>query len=290
MTRKSPLPRGLARTALGLAVLLVAAPAFAQGAPGGGHGGGHGGGPPDGEESANNLSVPGIYVAATPTLNFPCGAPVNPSGTPFTGYPINPGAYYYVQGLNTWQASCATSTTAVAVTAAWGDNLTGDARLKTNSPIRVEVGLLANNPTSYNMTGWDVLKLNPDALDRESPYGTPATGSLDTGFTSTPITPYTEVRVYDGGAQLRIYNKDTGVDVFNNDAPAEINSTGRIVYGYNLRVTTAGTYVIVFTAPNLTITGADAGTFTATTVTLEITVSPGGSGRGGGRGGGGPPA
>ncbi len=43
-------------------------------------------------------------------------------------------------------------------------------------------------------------------------------------------------------------------------ATAEINATGRVVYGYNLRVTAAGVYTITFTFPNVTISGADAGT------------------------------
>ena len=65
------------------------------------------------------------------------------------------------------------------VTAEWGDNLSGDAKLKVGSPIRVELGLF--DYTGAPMQGYTVVKLEPAALDRESAYGTLAV----TGATGT---------------------------------------------------------------------------------------------------------
>ena len=48
--------------------------------------------------------------------------------------------------------------------------------------------------------------------------------------------------------------------MFNGPAGGEINATGKIVYGYNLRVTTAGTYRITYTMPQRHLHGCDAGT------------------------------
>ena len=282
---------------------------------GGGQGGGHGGGGGPGEEVApNNLSVPAILVNGNP-FGVATGAdidvlvaPEQDGIAPLSGYPIAPSAFYYVQGVHYWQASCIELDPAgdefvsPEVTAHWGDNLTGEAALKTNSPIRVEVGLVAVEPEIYeavyetNWIGWMVEKLEPDKLDREAAYGTLASGSQQTEFTSNPVSPYLEVRVYDDFAWLRIYNTDNPQEpIVDEPASAEINSTGRIVYGYNLRVETVGTYVIEFTAPNVDIDGAD-----SHTITLEIEVTAGSGGGGGGshggggsnqgnKGGGGPP-
>lgn len=236
------------------------------------------GGPPV-DELSNSLSVPAVLIGGSPTLNWPCGSPVQPQGAPLSGYALDPAASYYVQGIHSWQASCATADLAEA-SAAWGDNLTGDARLKTNSPIRVEMGVLLMNATALGMTGFDVVKLEPNALDRESAYGTQAVQNGG-GFTSQPMTPFPEVRVFDAAATMRIYDKDTGIDVLPLGlASAEINATGRIVYGYNLNVTQSGTYVIEFTAPHVLFGATDFGAISADghTVTLEVVVSPGGSG------------
>jgi hypothetical protein len=65
----------------------------------------------------------------------------------------------------------------------------------------------------------------------------------------------------------------------------EINATGKVVYGYNLRVSAAGTYRIRFYAPSVTFTGVDAGTFDANNAYLDIVVGGGGGGGGGKKGG-----
>lgn len=272
--------------AVTMGVLCIASATFAQGR---GSGRGMGGGPGE-ETTANSLSVPAILIGDNPFGLTTDGIAVYPEDEgidPISGFPIDPSQYFYVQGVHRWQASCLAADpedVPVAVGAAWGDNLTGEARLKTNSPIRVEMGLLAD-PESYGgMTGWDVGKLEPDKLDREAAYGTPAT-LIGGVFESSPLTPYDEVRVYDAYAWLKIYNLDNPDDpIVDGPAGAEINSTGRIVYGHNLRVNSAGTYVIEFTAPNVDIIAYDAGTVSddGTMIALEINVTSGGGGGGGG--------
>ncbi|MGD8199650.1 hypothetical protein ACQE98_03190 [Ornithinimicrobium sp. W1679] len=234
------------------------------------------GGPPVGaeaeDETSNNLSVPAVFVPAVGmTLNFPCGPPVAPAEVVgqlpseiFTGY--------YLQGEDTWQASCATADVdTVAVTAEWGDNLT-NAPLKANTPIRVEVGLTT---AGYTFTGFEVVKLT-DELDRYATYGT----------LGVAVTPYPEVRAWDADAWLKIERID-GLLVVNGPATAEINSTGRVVYGYNWQKPLPGTYTVTFTAPNVDLIGADAGqVLDVDTVTLQVSVAvKAGGGKGGGGGG-----
>ena len=50
----------------------------------------------------------------------------------------------------------------------------------------------------------------------------------------------------------KLDERSTGSAVYA-DSPGEINATGKIVYGYNLRVTAAGIYRITFTLPNVNI-------------------------------------
>ena len=243
-------------------------------------------------ESTNNLSVPTIMIGSSSFtgVTAPAGVPsalVPPTGTPLTGYPISPLDYYYVQGVHKWQGQAYTMPSVAGVTAEWGDNLSGDAKLKVGSPIRVELGLfrtLDDTDVVASMEGYSVIKLDPAALDRESKYGTLATYDGISGFYATPTT-YTKVRVFDTLVTLSITNVATGAIAFAGDASAEINATGNVVYGYNLRVTTAGQYLITYTTTSpIIITGADAGTFTDKTVSLLITVAGGGGGGGGGKG------
>jgi hypothetical protein len=97
---------------------------------------------------------------------------------------------------------------------------------------------------------------------------------------------FTKVRVFDGTVTFSIQNVASGAYVVppGSTATAEINATGNVVYGYNLRVAVAGDYVITFVTPSVTVIGTDAGTFTADSVTLLITVAGGGGGGGGGKG------
>jgi hypothetical protein len=264
--------------------LAVGATALAAGGPPPGKGGGGGGGE---ETLTNNLSVPTIMINGAFT-GVTCGNQTwsvlrEPAGVPETGFPIDPLAYYYVQGKNTWQAECMDlqAPNSHSVFGAWGDNLTGDAKLRAGSPIRVE--LVLSDAVGLQALGYTVVKLEPSKLDRESAYGTLASG------TAPPFSATSESKVagvFDGDASMTI----TGPDFLVSEDPAgaEINATGKAVYGYNLRVPTAGKYLITFTMPNVIFTGCDAGTCIGDTATLEINVGAGGGG-GGGKGGGKPP-
>ncbi len=239
-------------------------------------------------EATNNLSVPAIMVAGTAgNLPASCGSEdwgdyVAPGGDdPLSGFTIDMSAFYFVQKVHTWQAQCMTvgSGGSVSVYGEWGDNLAGDAKLKAGSPIRVE--LVLKEDSGEEAYGFTVLKLEPEKLDRLSAYGTLATevGAGEYGATAELMTPV----VHDGGASLRVEAVDPEND-FLLDIPLapEINATGKIVYGYNLRVPTPGEYVITFTMPNVTFTGCDEeGTCAAGghTATMTINVAGGGGKR-----------
>ncbi|MDQ1324267.1 MAG: hypothetical protein QG587_1603 [Chloroflexota bacterium] len=240
-------------------------------------------------ETSNNLSVPVIIVGggALTGVNAPTDEPsllLAPTGTPATAYPIDPDAFYYVQRLHKWQAQAySTSATTVEAKAGWGDNLTGDAKLKVGSPIRVELGLLES--TGIVMDGYIVDKLEPDKLDRESAYGTPAaSGETNAAAfpTSFPNAVKGEVRVYDPAATFSIQKVEGGAYVVPPGTPAkaEINAGGAVIYGYSLRVSAAGEYRVTYVTPNVTLTGTDGGTFEAHSVSLVITVVAGGGGGG----------
>lgn len=292
------------RAVAGLSVMALAATmAMAQGRPpgaggGGGSGGGGGGGggnkPPT--ESSFSLSVPAIIAGSPGTFALTC-----PVGTwselkaPDKGPVEYPAAcaetqdgqvcvdagYYYVQRDAAWQAPCTQTVSPVAAYGAWGDNLAGDAKLKVGSPIRVELVLSDASGQSTGQRGYKVIKLEPAELDRLSDYGHLAAGSLG-AFSATP----TDVGsiVHDPKATLRI-ERVGGAVVFEGPAGGEINATGKIVYGYNLRVPAAGDYLITYTLPNVSLMSCDAGDCSGTTAKLLVTVGTGGGG-GGGKGGG----
>jgi hypothetical protein len=268
-------------------------------------------------EAAQNLSVPGILVGSLGTLV--CGpsdlapsALVPPTGTPLTGYELD--GYYWVQKVHTWQAQCFNADTA-KVFGAWGDNLAGDAKLKASSPIRVEIVLTNQTDFSLDETvptlqGYMVKKLQPSTLDRLSAYGHLAGGNAVDGWTDIPANfpqivdnvtcpdsldtanPGCQAWVvHDAGMKISVQNLDTDVFVVPLQAiTPEINATGKIVYGYNLRVPEAGTYRIRFnTSSTVTFTGCDAGICVpdGNDAYLDIVVGGGGGGGGGGGSGGG---
>ncbi len=295
--------------------LTLVASAVALAAPGGGKG------PPDGKgnkpasEVGNNLSVPAIMAGAGSTfaINCPAGefsALVPPNKDP-VHYPeecVPPkdegedvcvaDGYYYVQRDAAWQAPCVTNTGfAIDVLGKWGDNLAGgSASLKVGSPIRVEFLLLDGSAAAVGKTGYFVIKLEPSELDRESDYGHLAGGSLLDGFEPIEYTvgdglpdggTFPAV-VFDPSARLKIERLVDGVPVtpavYNGTASGEINATGKIVYGYNLRVQLAGTYLITYTFPRVTFVGdCNAGSCIGSEATLEINVTGGGGGGGGGK-------
>jgi hypothetical protein len=250
-------------------------------------------GPPDGggeDTTPNSLSVPVINVA-TASAPFACTstALVMPSGTqlyypdetippistPPEGGTLPVEGFYYIQGEATWQAECGTTTNMLSVEGDWGDNLGGDAKLSVGSPVRVEVGLLVDTTvhTEYaTLQGFKVVKLTEE-LDRNATYGTLGVPE-----------DLNEVRAFDDGAMLRILD-ESGTAIYAAPFSAELNSTGRIVYGYNWRPTAAGDYTLEFTAPAVKIlNGTDDHTFT---IAVTVTSGAGGGGGGGAGGGGG---
>lgn len=244
-------------------------------------------GPPSGgeDETPNSLSVPVINVATT-NAPFACTstALVLPTGTQIS-YPDgfdNPivvppedgtlptEGLYYIQGEASWQAECGSTAEMLNVTADWGDNLGGDAKLNVGAPVRVEVGLFVDttvHPAYAAMQGFKVVKLTEE-LDRYATYGTLGVAEdLD------------EVRAYDDDAVLRIIDS-SGTAVYTAAFSAELNSTGRIVYGYNWRPTTAGDFTLEITAPAVKILNG----LNEHAATIEVTVTPRtGGGGGGGR-------
>ena len=179
-------------------------------------------------------------------------------------------------------------------TAAWGDNLSGDAMLKVGRPIRVELGLF--DDTGVSLQGYTVVKLEPALLDRESAYGTLAVPGASLGTWQGDPTTFAwsadpalsnPVRIYDSAVTFSIQNVATGAYVVQpgSNPTGEINAGGAITYGYNLRVSAAGEYDITFTIPNVDLTWADAGVIVSSptepdTVTLRIDVTAGGGGGG----------
>lgn len=301
--------KDIKRKALGIAVVAIlgfSASAFAlkpgcDAPPCGG-----GGEEPPEETAAQNLSVPTIMVGTAPG-GLTCGTVTTPSalgrpsGTPLTGYEIDPTAYYWVQKVHTWQAQCF-SDTAATVYGAWGDNLEGDAKLKTGKPIRVELVLW--NDTSYGslttLDGYQVKKLEPSKLDRLSAYGHLAGGSegiwTDTEY-AFPQLRTTDADgdvvgwlVHDSQITFRVCKLDNGVETDECPVPegtnptAEINATGKVVYGYNLRVTDTGMYRITFTtSENVLFSDVDdGGTDYLHNAWIDINVVSGGGNKGGG--------
>lgn len=281
-TRKHPVRRMLAIATVITVALLgfgMISPAQAAGkGSGGGGGGGHGGGGGGGETGevttyGNNLSIPTIFAGDTstaPALRITTcadgaqapGADGAEKSTTFPGY--------WLQGETpTWTAACQYSTTNVPVIADWGDNLTGDApAVNTQGGVRVEVALL--DPTAVGLTGYTVVKLQPDLEDRLSAYGTDGTSFITDS--STAMT-----RVWDGSAALRITGS-SGTVIYNGPISAEINSTGGIVFGYiwgsKGTAIPADLYTLTFTVSGAatTITGtADAkASFTGTSSTVVL--------------------
>lgn len=283
-----------ARRALGAFALVAAlaatsgAPSYAaKGSPGPPH-------PPgeEGDETSNNLSVPALLVGDTTMAPFQGACTtgddsLDPTGN--MGVDLDgDGIYddhldYWVQGVATWQADCAPAMAdnALTVRAEWGDNLQ-NAPLKAGTPIRTEIGFFADAGT-FPMPGYVVEKLDPSLLDRQSHYGT----------LGDEVAAFPEVRVWNAGVTLDIRSRDgTRVVADHVLYSAEVNSTGRIVYGFNWQKPVVGEYVITVTTSGIVLGSSDGGTLVDTdgdglndTITLDVNV--GNKGGGGGNGGGG---
>lgn len=283
--------------------LTLIASAVAMAAPGGSKGPPSDNGNKPTSEVSNNLSVPAILAGAGSKFAINCPAGTFSDLVPPTKDPVLypeecappkdegglicvDAGYYYVQRDAVWQAPCMTeSQPGIAVSGKWGDNLAGgSASLKVGSPIRVEFLLLDASGTSGGKAGYFVIKLEPSELDRESDYGHLAGGTPETVFTPIEYTVSDTFPgiVFDPSATLRIERLDNGVPVspavYNGIASGEINATGKIVYGYNLKVQVAGTYRITYSFPRVTLGACNAGTCSVHDAVLEILVAGGGGG------------
>jgi hypothetical protein len=258
------------------------------GKPGGGGGGGE-------TTLGNNLSVPTVFAPAVgasgvPALRVSCpGGYQKPTGDPVS---IAGGSYYLQKTASTWSADCVNATTAfpdatkIKVQANWGDNLTGGGRLSAGKPIRIEMLLheFANlDAGSLVGTGFTVLKLTEE-IDRLATYGTDGVPLGNQSFI-----------VFDSGARLKI-DKCTGPtdtvcsagSIYDGAISAEINSTGKIVYGFNWGVGTTstpspGTYKVTWVANNTTVVSAADGSVCADASCAYVIVTLSSKGGGGGK-------
>ena len=290
--------------------LTLIASAVAMAAPGGGKGppSDKGNKPPS--EVGNNLSVPAIIAGAGSTFAINCPATnfsdlLQPDKAPVwyqeecappkdEGGPICVAeGYYYVQRDAKWQAPCVTEEPGLSVSGKWGDNLAGgSASLKVGSPIRVEFLLLDFAGKAGGQTGYFVIKLEPSELDRESDYGHLATGPATDGSAAIAYMVGDDLPdggtfpavVFDPSARLKIERLVDGVPVspavYDGTASGEINATGKIVYGYNLRVQLAGTYRITYTFPRVKFDGGCnvVDSCSGSEAVLDIVVAGGGGG------------
>ncbi|HRK94874.1 MAG TPA: hypothetical protein PK694_01015 [Rhodospirillales bacterium] len=231
------------------------------------------------ETAGNNLSFPTKFIpsptaAGAPTLRLACGAAVAPTGSQCM-------PDYWCQKTDaTWQADC-TSAADATVHADWGDNLISG-RLRAGKPIRVEMNLIDQSPILGD--GYMVEKLT-DEIDRLATYGTNGTVMNDANF-----------RVFDSGARVKIectaggcLSNFSGIDTV---MPAEVNSMGNIVYGYNwgtkgpATAPKAGTYKITFTSVKALISGGEGSSCGDYCRSVIVNLVQSGGGAGGGQGGG----
>ena len=241
----------------------------------------NGGAQPGGEEAGNNLSVPTYFVpdrSGAPTLRVDCRQ--DPDGPTMKWDGLD---YYMQKSEATWSAPCSNRERA-SVRATWGSNLINDRTLRAGRPIRVEMQL---THTSDRAPGYIIENLTPSLPDRRASYGTLGIpdGVEDMAY-----------MVWAADAQLTIETVPPGVrPVYDGPMSAEINSTGKVVYGHNWGIAKTdapepGRYKLVFTIPSTNgtvITGADDEgepnvRFTEKTATVGIYVGPAG---GGGQGG-----
>jgi len=263
------------KTLLATAIILALAAtptAFAKGKP------------PPHVEMGNNLSFATKFVPNAinaPTLRLACSTtPTDPDGpycsTQFPGY-------WCQKTLAVWQAACieGSGPGPTTVTALWGNNLLGDAPLKAGRPIRVEMVLTESGGTAG--PGYIVTNLTPELEDRLATYGTD--GAVQN----------TDYVVFDDGARLKIETcVDTGCtqtsgEIYEGAFIPEINSLGKVVYGYNWgtagKATAAqpGIYKLTFTAIGTTIDSAPGAqpctVGNCTFVIITVTQSAGGGGR-----------
>jgi len=245
-----------------------------------------------GEESTgNNLSWPvvfadGIGVTGSPVATDPG---VRPSSAETNAYaelsaiPVtNPTAAffytgnapdlatYYLQGTaNTWRPQIVDGSAEPRydASAAWGDNLAGDASLRIGHPIRIEVALSTTDGAT--LLGYAMPYVaNPSSPDEVQ----------GTDGTTAAVIPL----IYTVGPTLIVEHlSGPGGDVIAtvSDGPigAEVNVGGRLIYGGQFRPTAAGTYrlrYIIANDANVHIVSSDAVVVSPFETAIEITVTP----------------
>jgi uncharacterized protein YjdB len=245
-----------------------------------------------GEESTgNNLSWPlvfadGIGITGSPVATDPGVRPTSAETAAYTelsGLPVtNPTAAffytgntpdlasYYLQGTaNTWRPQIVDGTAEPRydAAAAWGDNLAGDASLRVDRPIRIEVALSTTDGVTllgYNM---------PYVANPSSPEEVQGTDG-----TTSALIPL----IYTVGATLTIEQLsgpggDVVATVSTGPIGSEVNVGGRLVYGGQFRPTVAGTYLLRFIIPNdanVHIVSSDAVVVSPFETAIEIEVAP----------------
>lgn len=284
--------------AAGALALAAGGAAFGKGKPANPGGGGQGNKPPT--EVGNNLSVPAIMAGGMGAFSaLSCGdtftALVPPDKEPVyypyseaqtnDGLVTRDAGYFYVQRVAKWQAPCLKVAAGVPVYAAgaWGDNLAGSASLKVGSPIRVELVLWdAANLATESELGYEVIKLELTELDRLSDYGHRAGGDVGAFY---PVAQDLGAIVHDPTARLKIEklgaNGEPVSTVYDQPAGGEINATGKIIYGYGLRVTEPGTYRLTYSFTNVSITGCEEPQAVCGGSTASLNINVGGGGGGG---------
>jgi hypothetical protein len=161
------------------------------------------------------------------------------------------------------------------------------------------VEIVLTNEDVYDLPsllGFTVIKLEPSKLDRDSAYGHEAVAEAEgEGWVSDPIefSDQSTWLVHDSQITFSVQNLDTGVYAVRpgSNPTAEINATGKVVYGYNLSVGVTGPYRITFaSSPRVHFTGQDAVNGAVEDVDedglyeeayIDINVTQGGGGGGG---------
>ncbi|HUX35091.1 MAG TPA: Ig-like domain-containing protein [Gemmatimonadaceae bacterium] len=231
--------------------------------------------PPTTEEGlGNNLSVPVVFSEGIGLTGLPVtvdGAPNYPNtglrpaatenlvvgGLPYfyagnvsdCTWPDGTSAYCQ-DGLNAWQAEWLDGSLAGLqhASATWGDNIISQS-LKTSAPIRIEVSL--NDLTSGTLAGFNMQTVSGS-------HSTEVQGTNGTTSAMTPmiftVVPHLVVSKLDtsGGVTVGdpVVDKRVIDGIGAEEGPgyfvAEVNGGGKVLYGYNLRVSEVGWYRVAF--------------------------------------------
>jgi hypothetical protein len=207
-------------------------------------------------ELGNNLSFATKFVgtAGAPATRLTCDpfSPTSPRGPQCVDFP----GWWCQKTEAVWQAVCGPGALGTVVAASWGANLLPGASLKAGRPIRVEMTL---TEVGNAANGYVVQNLTPDLEDRFATYGTQG------------VEQPSDYVVFDSGATLKIERcadmacaVPTSTVLPETPITAELNSVGKVVYGYNwgtkgkTTAPTAGIYKLTFTA-NATVIGSAPG-------------------------------